>query len=455
MRMAVMLTAASRRLGRYELLSYLGSGGMSDVYVALHTGLRKRVALKLLRPALRCDDYAVQRFLREGECAARVRHPNVVDVSDVGMENGVPYLVMELLEGESLAQTLTRGGALDLESAIDLLLPIFDAVSAVHAVGVLHRDVKPANILLARAADGSVLPKLVDFGIALLPEHTDDADRALGPLGTPHYMSPEQARGEHTDERSDQYALASVLFEMLTGREPYEGKTVDAVLHEVARGKFPRVRSLQPMLPLMFEEVLVRATSRNPGQRFASVSDFAYALVPFASARTRKLFVTREERAGVYSAQLLSGNYRTEPRQEAVSVAASFAPRSVSRQLGRSWLRMLGGAALLGIGLVAGFAVTHGVAEAEKAVPQQGALELALAPSAALAAPLQRTVRLVPPEAMASLDGAELGRGDFVLPELSDGVHELRISAPGHIARVVLFRDALEDSTIVLDPRRR
>src|ERR1700712_5714200 len=196
MRMAVMLTSASRRLGRYELVSYLGSGGMSDVYVALHTGLRKRVALKLLRSSLRCDSYAVQRFLREGECAARVRHPNVVDVSDVGMENGVPYLVMELLEGETLAQTLARGGRLDLESAVDLLLPILDAVSAVHAAGVLHRDVKPANILLARATDGSVLPKLVDFGIALLPELSDESERALGPLGTPHYMSPEQARGE-------------------------------------------------------------------------------------------------------------------------------------------------------------------------------------------------------------------------------------------------------------------
>ncbi|MDB4976958.1 MAG: putative serine/threonine-protein kinase pknB [Myxococcaceae bacterium] len=456
--MAVMQTSASRRLGSYELLSYLGSGGMSDVYVALHTGLRKRVALKLLRSALRCDEHAVQRFLREGECAARVRHPNVVDVSDVGMENGVPYLVMELLEGETLAQTLARGGKLDLESAVDLLLPILDAVSAVHAAGVLHRDIKPANILLARAADGSVLPKLVDFGIALLPEHAGDDERALGPLGTPHYMSPEQARGEAMDERSDQYALASVLFEMLTGREPYVGKTVETVLHEVARGKFPRVRSLLPALPLMFEEVLVRASARNPGQRFNSISDLAYALVPFASERTRKLFVTREERAGVYSAQLLSGNFRAEPRQEAVQVAASYAPRSHSR-LQRLTMRALAGAALLGLGLLAGFGVTHGVAEAargpaqdEPAITSAGAR--AELPLPALAAPLQHRLNLVPAEASASLDGVALGRGNIVLPMLADGVHELRVSAPGHVARVVLFRDELADSTIVLDRRK-
>src|SRR3954468_16794376 len=112
--MGMMLNPASRRLGRYELISYLGSGGMRDVYVALHTGLRKRVALKLLRPTLRFDSAAVARFLREGECAARVRHPNVVDVSDVGIENGTPYLVMELLEGETLAHKLAREGALEL-----------------------------------------------------------------------------------------------------------------------------------------------------------------------------------------------------------------------------------------------------------------------------------------------------------------------------------------------------
>src|ERR1700749_2646109 len=130
--MATMLSTASRRLGRYELVSYLGSGGMSDVYVALHTGLRKRVALKLLRPALRSDRDATARFLREGECAARVRHPNVVDLSDLGVDNGVPYLVMELLDGETLAQRLSREGPLDVATAIDIVLPILDAVAAVH-----------------------------------------------------------------------------------------------------------------------------------------------------------------------------------------------------------------------------------------------------------------------------------------------------------------------------------
>jgi len=457
--MAMMLNPASRRLGRYELHSYLGSGGMSDVYVALHTGLRKRVALKLLRPSLRYDVAAVERFLREGECAARVRHPNVVDVSDVGMDDGVPYLVMELLEGETLAQKLDREGPLGIQCAVDILLPILDAVAAAHGAGVLHRDVKPANIVLARAADGSLQPKLVDFGIALLREDSSDDDRKLGPLGTPPYMSPEQARGEEVDERSDQFSIGSVLFEMLTAREPFGGGSVEGVLREVARGRFPRLSSVLKTAPSGLDDVLARATARTPAQRFATVSDLADALVPFASERTRRLFVSREERAGLFSAQLLSGSYRVEsvpPRREGVSMMGSFAPRARSRRIQRMSLRALAGSAMLGLGLMTGFGVTHGAAD--DGVPAAAVHEEtvpAIAAQPALAAPLQRTVRLVPNEAVAALDGNEVGRGGFVIPPLGTGMHELRVSAPGHVARIMLFKGALPEDTIVLQRKRR
>src|SRR5687768_7218001 len=133
--MGVMRESASRRVGRYEVLEYLGSGGMSDVYAALHTGLRKRLALKVLRSSLRSDREAVDRFLREGECLARVHHPNVVDVHDVGIEEGVPYLVMELLNGETLDQKLAREGSLARDVALEFVLPIFDAVEQVHRAG--------------------------------------------------------------------------------------------------------------------------------------------------------------------------------------------------------------------------------------------------------------------------------------------------------------------------------
>jgi tRNA A-37 threonylcarbamoyl transferase component Bud32 len=453
--MATMLSPASRRLGRYELVSYLGSGGMSDVYVALHTGLRKRVAIKLLRPSLRSDREASARFLREGECAASVRHPNVVDVCDLGVDSGVPYLVMELLEGETLAQRLSREGPLGVEAAIDLLLPILDAVTAVHAAGILHRDVKPANIVLARGLDGRLSPKLVDFGIARMIAREQDDAHVRGPLGTPHYMAPEQARGEMVDERADQYALGSVLFEMLSGREPYLGETVDQVLSEVARGKFPRLSSLRPDLAGTLEDVLARATQRSPSQRYRSVDAFTYALLPFASERTRQLWLTRDDRDAVCMAQLLGTGMRPSVP---VNVLGSAAPSTAARRLGRFSLRALAGSAVLGLGLMAGMGVTRGFAESPKvAAIRELPPPVERIPEArpSLAPAPSRTVRLEPTEATAALDGSEIGRGTFTLPELAPGLHELRISAPGHVARVVLFRDALPDPLIRLESRKK
>ncbi len=450
----MMLTPASRRLGQYELISYLGSGGMSDVYVALHTGLRKRVALKLLRPTLRFDSAARVRFLGEGECAARVRHPHVVDVSDVGVDDDVPYLVMELLEGETLAQKLSREGPLAVESAVDLLLPILDAVAAVHAAGVLHCDIKPANILLARLGDGSVRPKLVDFGIARRSDATQTSGQDA--LGTPHYMSPEQARGEAVDERSDQYAIGAVLFELLTGQEPFPGTSVDTVLAKVARGKHPRLARVAPWLPRDLDLALARATAQKPAQRFASVNDFAHALVPFASARTRKLWLSRAERAGMCSAQLLSGTFHTQPAGH----ARPATPIDAVPQRGAGWrpwarasLRMVGGVALLGLGLMAGLGVTRG--EAEERTPPLDALEHEASASGRGAHRPNAThvIQLSPAYAKAELDGIEIGRGGFVLPEPDDALHQLRVSAPGHVVRIVLFRGALEESTIALDRR--
>ncbi|MET0284015.1 MAG: serine/threonine-protein kinase [Polyangiales bacterium] len=453
--MATMLNPASRRLGRYELVSYLGSGGMSDVYVALHTGLRKRVAIKLLRPSLRSDRDASARFLREGECAARVRHPNVVDVSDLGVDNGVPYLVMELLEGETLAQRISREGPLEVEAAIDILLPILDAVSAVHAAGVLHRDVKPANIVLARGLDGRLSPKLVDFGIARLSMRDGDDDNVRGPLGTPHYMAPEQARGEIIDERADQYALGSVLFEMLTGREPYIGQTVDQVLSEVARGRFPRLSSLRPDLVGELEDALSRATQRWPSQRWPSVDAFTYALVPFASERTRQLWLTRGDRDTVCMAQLMAVGVRPHAPAPVVALG-SESPRSTARQLKRFSLRALAGTAVMGLGLMAGMGVTRGFAESPEAAALGASMQVAEQPPelrVAQAPAPNRTVRLEPTEAVAALDGNEIGRGTFTLPELAPGLHELRVYAPGHVARVVLFRDALPEPVIRLEQR--
>ncbi len=466
--MGVVVTPTAQRFGRYELLAYLGSGAMADVFVAMHTGLRKRVALKILRPSLRHDRDSIERFQREGECAARVSHPNVVDVTDVGSHDGVPYLVMELLEGEPLDKKLEREGPLPLSAAIDLMLPILEGVAAIHAAGVLHRDIKPANILLSRTPDGSLVPKLVDFGIATVEERRNITGM-LGPIGTPHYMSPEQARGARgLNERSDQYSLASMFYECLTGREPFEDGDVTAVLTRVARGKFPRVRELQPRMPPALDDVLARATALDPGKRFANVVEFAHALLPFASSRTRRLWVSRDARQGLFSAQLLSGVWRLgdddSGEQEPVQTTRIVRIARPSERVGLWAIAVCA----LGFGLLVG--ATHGgqflrapTTEAVAVVlPRAAAEDRAGNGQQATLSPLAETARRLlhvkPSEAQVYLDGTLIGSGAFVTPRFTDGItHELRVTAPGYITRIALFRDGLatEEVTLERDPAAR
>ena len=465
--MTMVLSSATRRVGRYALVSYLGSGGMSDVYAALHTGLRKRVALKVLRQSLRHDQEAVRRFLREGECAARVRHPNVVDVSDVGVDHGVPYLVMELLEGETLAHLLARGGPLPISAAVDVMLPILEAVAAAHAAGVLHRDIKPANILLARTPDGVLQPKLVDFGIARMREHGTPEERALG---TPHYMSPEQARGEPLDERSDQYAIASVFFELLTGKEPFSGDDVDDVVKQVARGVFPSLSQLAPALAgSPIEAALWPASAHDPAQRYPSVMALAHALVPFASERMQSFWISREDRAGMTTAPILRMRESTTPARAVMVEQPNFSRNAMGRSLALS-ARALAGAALLGIGLLSGLiaaAPASGVArertalaladDAPRTFTHREPIELPAGAGAPLRSELPPTVALQPAEARVELDGVLIGRGSFARPDFGGDatLHALRISARGYVSQVMLFRGQLDVPEIALERRSR
>lgn len=472
--MGVMREPASQRVGRYEVLEYLGSGGMSDVYAALHTGLRKRVALKVLRSSLRHEEEAVERFLREGQCAARVCHPNVVNVHDVGVEDGVPYLVMELLSGETLEQKLSREGPMAPEQALELMLPIFDAVDHVHRVGVVHRDVKPSNILLSRKVDGSITPKLVDFGVATLNERRLITG-AIGPIGTPTYMSPEQARGlDPVDARSDQYALASILFELLTGREAYPGVDIDSVLTSVSRGQFPRFSHVLRGVPRGLDEALARATSYHARDRFGSVREFAEALLPFVSRRVRE---ARQESVGVAaetggrSAMTVAkrGDSQATLRVLRVGQAGSasesapFLGRNSRPHEGRRQKRLviasIAGFALA-LGLVVGVAHSRGQSAAAEWAPAVQSLATAAGDSApiansrplsAAAGPL--TIKVSPAYAESELDGRPLGRGHQRLasPE-GTALHQLRVSAKGHVTRVVLFHTASGQLMVKLEP---
>jgi hypothetical protein len=277
-------------VGKYRIVRHLGSGGMGAVYEAVHSDIGKTVALKVLSRELAADPRARTRFLREGLAASRLHHPHVVNITDVGSENDVPFLVMELLRGEDLAACINRQPrGLPIEEAIDVLLAVSAGVFAAHQAGVVHRDLKPRNIFLARnTVKTEVEPKVLDFGISKL-DGGNLAGTALTEsgalLGTVPYLSPEHVKGGVTDARSDQYALGVVLFECITGRYPHEGHTSYAVLQNIAEGRFFAPSAFRHDVPAELERVLARAMATDPKARFADVFGFGRALLPFASAR--------------------------------------------------------------------------------------------------------------------------------------------------------------------------
>jgi len=264
---------------------------MGSVYEVIHPELKKRFAIKTLLPNLAVIPEARARFLREGEAASRISHPNVVDVTDVGMEDGTPFLVMEFLEGETLGATLDVRGALRFSEAIDFLLPILSAVVAGHDEGVIHRDLKPQNVFLCKGRWGEILPKVLDFGVSKLMNSSGAAGALTGTmavLGTAAYMSPEQARGARdVNARSDQYALGLIFYEMLTARRTYPGDNPLEVLHKIGTGQFDPPRLYRPDMPVEIEAVLLRMLALDANDRFPSLRDVGRALMPFAGEKAR------------------------------------------------------------------------------------------------------------------------------------------------------------------------
>ncbi len=277
------------RIGKYEVVRVIGSGGGGVVYEAIHPELKKRVAVKTLHSKLAENQEALRRFLREGEAASRIRHPHVVDVTDVGVHEGQPYLVMELLEGKDLKAYLAERGPLPLAEAVDLMLPVIAAVGAGHDAGVIHRDLKPHNVFIASSRGVGPHPKVLDFGVSKLLDGNLNAISFSGVevmMGTLCYMAPEQVRGlRHLDGRVDQYALGLILYECLTGDRVHAGDDQVAIIRAISEGIIQPPRATRPDLPESFEATLLQALSTRPEDRFATVYDFGRALLPFAGPR--------------------------------------------------------------------------------------------------------------------------------------------------------------------------
>jgi serine/threonine-protein kinase len=302
--------------GRYRLAEVIGVGGMATVHRAIDTKADRSVAIKLLRREVIADTDIAMRFRREALAATVLRHPNIIACLEAGTDDGQPFLVMELIEGEDLAARLRRLGRLSPSEAARIGLDVARALGVAHIRGIVHRDVKPGNILLAR--DGRAM--VTDFGIARLAADTEGAIPGTT-LGSVHYFSPEQAKGETTTGASDVYSLGLVLYEALTGQRAWRGETTAALAAVRIGADAPSPRAVRPEIPAALDAVVVRALDPDPARRFASGVAMAAALEPI---------VTRPDPAsptvGVPTAALAAG-------AAVVAAAGAAAPGSLATPL--------------------------------------------------------------------------------------------------------------------------
>jgi serine/threonine protein kinase len=262
---------------KYRLEELLGSGGMGHVYRAVNEHVGRTVAIKVLRQEHAANEQLVERFLREARAANLVRHPNVVDVLDIGKEdNGAPFIVQELLEGEDLAHfAARRGGKLSVEEVVDLLGPVIDAVAEAHLRGVIHRDIKPENVFLAKGPRGPV-PKLLDFGISKIRSSDLRATEVGIMMGTPAYMPPEQIQGARdADPRSDVWALGVMLFELLAGRMPFDAEDAPQLFLAIATRDAPTLLDVGAQVPPSISLVVARCLRRQPAERYPTAAELA------------------------------------------------------------------------------------------------------------------------------------------------------------------------------------
>lgn len=321
-----MLIPGSYLINRYEIIMKIGSGGMADVYKAKDHVLNRLVAIKVLKQEYSTDATFVKKFRVEAQSAAGLSHPNIVNVYDVGEDDGVYFIVMELVQGITLKNYIDMKGKLDIREALNISVQIASGLSAAHENRIIHRDIKPQNIIMSR--DGKV--KVTDFGIAKVADSTTVTTTAAG---TVHYISPEQARGGYSDERSDIYSLGITMYEMVTGRVPFEGETNVAVALMHIQSEITPPRQLEPSIPVSFEKIILKCTQKKPERRYASAReliadlrkvlthpDGEYVVIPGAIPQGRTIVMNDNDIDSLKAASLRK-NFGTKPEETYVEEA--------------------------------------------------------------------------------------------------------------------------------------
>src|SRR5262245_4449494 len=273
----LVLSSVSRprpldQIGKYKIVSKIGQGATSHVYKGKDETLGRFVAVKTIAAEVSKDETLRKRFRREAESAALLNHPNIITVYDFGEEQDKLYIAMELLEGVDLKQALAEGRLATLDQKLDVMYQICEGLAFAHSHGIFHRDLKPANLHVL--ASGKL--KIMDFGLARLSG--SDMTRTGLVMGTPHYMSPEQVRGEHVDARSDVFALGCVFYEILTGKKPFDAESLHSVLYKVMQAEPPSAKTAVPGLPSVVVQVLEKALAKKPTDRFQDAGEFRAVL---------------------------------------------------------------------------------------------------------------------------------------------------------------------------------
>ena len=263
-----------RTLGDYKILRVLGRGGMGVVYRAEQVSIHRAVALKVLAPNLAHERTLVKRFLREGRIAAKIEHANVATVYDVGEEEGIHFILMEYVRGKTLAQVIAEEGRLEILRSLRVAEEIANALSAAHKLGIIHRDIKPDNIMLGTNRE----LKVMDFGLARAQSSNTNLTVTGDTLGTPRYMSPEQVRNDELTPQSDLYSLAVILFEMLTGKVPYTADSSFGLMMKTVKEPFPAIRKYHRAIPKRIERLVKKLAEKHPGDRYESADVLAAEL---------------------------------------------------------------------------------------------------------------------------------------------------------------------------------
>ncbi len=493
---------------KYRIEQLIAVGGMGAVYLGTHTGLRKRVAIKVLNPQASAAGM-IERVHREAITASQIGHEGIAQVTDFGTSrDGEPFLVMEYLEGESLAARLTTTGRLPIEIACELGCAMLAPLGAAHQAGIVHRDLKPDNVFLVRQSRGEIV-KLLDFGISRAPglEGEFRLTKTGLVLGTPYYMSPEQARGEsEVGPAADLYAFGVILYEMLTGRVPIEGENYNQLMYRVLTAEYEPPRKLRPEIPEELERILLQAMAVDPAARPASAAELEHRLLAFCRPTFRDHQIERISSSGGFSFHALSvgptapmsapdlaaitegppGGSRAgvaavavPARDTDLTPLAESAVLAASIQAARTPRRTLwiAGAAVLLCGTIAGVLVMSNrggggeragepatvqpprAGSAETGAPTQVATPPPAPPTpppteVGVPAPAEITLRCAtdPPNAAIERDGVLVTARQITVPK-DNTVHKIRITAPGYAAHEETVR--FDETQRVIVPLKR